>query len=226
MIKLIPLFLVIASVHSYAEPATIIHILDTHYVAPVAFAADLRDQDSGITQEEIDKAYSQFLRSVESSQRGQMRALRRLIKEHKLKGVYVEGVTEKNHKGVLRFIQTLKKYEASKQDPPESAIDKMVAVQNSIDLMELGAAGRLVVSGELQTVLPVEDAAAFEAANPLKPDGKIVFNEKAGERRENAIVRNLQKGSGVVVITLGAGHDLRDNLKRLGVACKYQRAKY
>ena len=53
-----------------------------------------------------------------------------------------------------------------------------------------------------------------------------LFKLCADETPEDAIVRNLWKGSGVVVITLGADHDLRDNLKRLGVACKYQSGKY
>lgn len=206
-----------------AEPDTIIHMLDTHYVAPGAFTADLKDQDSEISQEEIDKAYSRFLRSVESTQQNQMRSLRRLIKEHKLKAVYVEGVSEKNHKGVLRFIQTLREYEAGKPEPPESAIDKLIAAQNKIDLMELGAAGRLVVSGELQTILPAENSRAFEAANPLLVNGAIEFDKYADERREDEIVRNLMKSDGLAVIVLGGNHDLSDNLKRWRSHCRYKR---
>lgn len=164
-------------------------MLNTHYVDPVAFTADLKDQDSGITQDEIDREYSQFLRSVESSQKNQMRALRHLIKEHNLKAVYVEGVTE----------------------------------QNRIDQMELGAAGRLVVSGELQTILPAEDSAVFKAANPVQPDVAVDIDREAEERCEDAIVRNLMKADGVAVIILGGGHDLSDNIKRNEGNCKYER---
>lgn len=53
-----------------------------------------------------------------------------------------------------------------------------------------------------------------------------LFKLCAEEARENVIVRNLWRGSGIVVITLGADHDLTDNLKRLGVACKSQRTKH
>lgn len=79
------------------------------------------------------------------------------------------------------------------------------------------------VKGELETLLVTEDSQAFEAANPVRSDGKIVFDKKADERREDAIVANLLRGSGVVVIVLGKDHDLRDNLKRLGPGVKYKR---
>ncbi|WP_417378173.1 hypothetical protein [Gimesia sp.] len=205
-----------------AEPNTIIHILNYHYVSPGEFAADLKDQDNTVTQEQIDKAYSYFLKVVEANQRDQMKLLRRLIKEHNLKAVYVEGLTEQNHKGTLRFIETLKKYERTKTDPPESGIDRLVAAQNRLDRLELGAVGLLVVSGELETILPAEDSAAFDAANPVKADGSIEFDKEAEERREDAIVRNLLKADGVAVITLGEAHVLSDNLRRLGSDCKYK----
>lgn len=47
-----------------------------------------------------------------------------------------------------------------------------------------------------------------------------MFNNKA---REDAIVQNLLKGNGVVVIILGGDHDLTDNLKRLFKGVKYKR---
>jgi hypothetical protein len=206
-----------------AEPETIIHILNYHYVTPESFAADLKDQDSTITQEQIDRAYSYFLKVLEANQRDQMKLLRRLIKKHNLKGVYVEGLTEQNHKGTLRFIETLKKYERTKTDPPESDIDRLVAAQNRLDRLELGAAGLLVVSGELESILPAEDSVAFEAANPVKVDGSIKFDKEAEERREDAIARNLMKADGVAVITLGEAHILGDNLRRLGSDSKYKR---
>jgi len=160
---------------------------------------------------------------LEANQRDQMTLLMRLIKEHNLKGVYVEGLTEKNHKGTQRLIETLKKYEQTKTDPAESEIDRLVADQNRLDRLELGAAGLLVVSGKLETILPAEESAAFDAANPVKSDGSIKFDKEAEERREDAIVRNLLKADSVAVITLGEAHILADNLRRLGSDCKYKR---
>lgn len=97
----------------------------------------------------------------------------------------------------------------------------MVAARNRLDLIDLGAVGRLVLKGELSTLLPAEDSKAFEAVNPLKADGTVVFDKKDDKARENAIVRNLLNADGVVVITLGGDHDLADNLKRAGAGCQY-----
>lgn len=206
----------------YAEPTVIIHILSYHYVTPEVFAADLKDQDSSIPQKQIEKQYFDFLKEVESVQREQVKILRRMIDRYNLKGVYIEGLSEKNYKGTMRFIEILKKYEKQKS-PPESDFDRSVEAQNKLDLLELGAAGRLVVKEELSTLLPAEDSEAFEAANSVQSDGSVEFDIKANERREDAIVRNLLKGSRVVVITLGKDHDLQDNIRRLSPKVRYRR---
>lgn len=229
MVRTIALIFTLLPSLAHADPHTIIQVVGFHYVSPEDFAADLRDQDSGITQEEIDKSYREFLNDLKKEIRGQMLLLKGLIHQHNLKAVYVEGVTDQNHKAVLRFIKVLKGYEADKLEQPESAFDKLVAEQNKIDRLELGAAGQLVLSGDLQTILPAEEAKAYEGANPLKSGGpsdfskKIEFDRQANERREDAIVRNLMKADGVAVITLGMAHNLHDNMKRLGVTSRYVR---
>ncbi|QDV53686.1 hypothetical protein [Gimesia fumaroli] len=204
---------------AHAEPTTVIHILNWHYVSPDVFATDLKEQDSTLTQEQIDQQYHEFLGSVEAIQKQQMKLLRRLIKKHKLKAVYIEGLTEKNHKDVMKSIESIKEYEKTKDDPPDVILEFLTGQ----DKLVIGAAGRLVVKGELKTLLPAEDAKAFEAADPVRADGTVVFDKKADEAREDAIVRNLLKADGVVVITLGGAHDLSDNLKRLAKGCKYER---
>ena len=40
-------------------------------------------------------------------------------------------------------------------------------------LIEMGAAGRLLDNGEIEEVLPIEDAEALETANPITPDNKL-----------------------------------------------------
>jgi hypothetical protein len=73
--------------------------------------------------------------------------------------------------------------------------------------------GQLLIDGHIKAVVPAEDAKAYEAANPVQADGRIVFDEKATEARENAIVRNmLEKASGTAVLVLGGAHDLSDNV--------------
>lgn len=152
----------------YAEPTTIIHILNRHYVTPEVYATDLKDQDSTLTQEQIDKQYSEFLEDLEARQRFQVVLLRQLIKRHKLKSAYIEGLTEKNYKEIMKSIESLKKYEKTREAPFD-AIFEVLAWQDKI---ELGAAGQLVVKSELETLLVTEDSEAFEAANPVRSDGK------------------------------------------------------
>ena len=57
-----------------------------------------------------------------------------------------------------------------------------------------------------------EDAKAYKAANPVQSDGRIVFDEKANNARENAIVKRMIKASGTAVIVLGGAHNLSDNV--------------
>lgn len=196
-----------------AQPHTIIQVCGNHYVSPEDFAADLKAQNNSVTREEIDTEYHNFLESIRSEQRGQMMTLKDLIKRHGVNAVYVEGVTEKNVNELLRLVHSVKN---------GAAIQRV-----SSDFVELGAAGRLIVSGELQTLLPAEESTAYEASNPANSGGplefakKIEFDKNANERREDAIVRNLLKAEGTAVILLGKDHNLRDNLNRLGASCKY-----
>ncbi|WP_298861727.1 hypothetical protein [uncultured Gimesia sp.] len=201
------------------QPSEVIHILNTHYVTPEVYATDLKNQDSTLTQKQIDKQYLEYLKGVNAAQKEQVSVLRSLIKEHKLKSVYIEGLTDKNYEEIMESIEFLKKYEKTKEDPPEEFLELFAWQAKLI----LGAAGQLVVEGELETLLITEDSGAMEAANPIQSDGKAVFDKKADERYEDAIVRNLLKGKGVVVIVLGGDHDLSDNLNRLAHGVKYKR---
>lgn len=215
MYRFLFITLFLLPVTAQAEPHTIIQVVGNHYVSPEDFAAELKDRDSGISREEIETKYRNFLEEIRSEQRGQMMILTELINRHRLKAVYVEGVTERNAKEFLYLIQSVKN---------GTAIQRV-----SSDFVELGAAGRLVVSGELQMILPADDSAAFEASNPARSGGplefakKVEFDKKANERREDAIVRNLMKAKGVAVILLGEDHNLQDNMLQLGVSSKYEK---
>ncbi|WP_417398212.1 hypothetical protein [Gimesia chilikensis] len=206
-----------------AEPTKIIHILNWHYVSRADFAADLKvSTEKPLTDGQINKEYVSFIDDVRAIQKQQMELLRLLINKHDLKAVYVEGLTEKNHKDILEFLVTMKRYEQIKK-PPEDRFDRLIEAQHQLDLLHVGAAPRLVMSGELKTVLPAEDSKTMEAANPVNPDGSVVYDLKAAISREDAIARNLLKADGIVVIILGGGHDLTDNIKRAGGRCKYER---
>ncbi|KAA0134446.1 hypothetical protein V6x_51730 [Gimesia chilikensis] len=79
----------------------------------------------------------------------------------------------------------------------------------------MGAAAHLLISNELNSVLPLENAETFEAANPAGKDGKIRFDKEAEEKREDEMIKNLLKGQGIKVVVLGGGHDLSGSIKRM-----------
>jgi hypothetical protein len=62
------------------------------------------------------------------------------------------------------------------------------------DLLQLGAPGRLLMAGELDAVLPADDAKLLDAGDPVKGD-KIEFNPQAVEARERATVKLLLTGT-------------------------------
>lgn len=211
----------------YAEPTEVIHILNYRYIPIVDYAYDMPwpytiETLSLPADSETFSKYVDFLKDVDAVQKQQKSLLRDLIKKRKLKAVYIEGLTEKNYKDTLKSIEATKEREKNEKETLDPT-DQYFEALNKTNLLQLGAAGQLVVKGELKTVLPAENSTAFKAANPIQPDGKIVFKKKTNEAREDAIVRNLLKGDGVVVIVLGGDHDLSDNLKRLAKNVKYKR---
>ena len=76
-----------------------------------------------------------------------------------------------------------------------------------IPLVEVGAAGRLLLAGELDRVLPLEDAAAMRAANPVMK-GMIAFDGAKVQARQAAMVKNVSDRGNVGIIVLGDSHDL------------------
>lgn len=77
------------------------------------------------------------------------------------------------------------------------------------DLRQMGAAGQLLVAGELKRVLPADDAELLRLGFPLR-DG---FTDADLERREDEIVRRMvAAGKSSVVLVLGGSHDLSDNI--------------
>jgi len=114
-------------------------------------------------------------------------------------------------------------------DSEEYQVNKTLAVeiegllhQHRLDVLRVGAAGRLLMAGELAEVLPAEDDVPFEAANPVGKDGTVAIDLEKNEQREDAQVQNLLKGGPLVVVVLGGAHDLADNIERLAdQECRY-----
>lgn len=202
----------------------IIHLLDWHFVSEADFAADLRDQSSEpISDEEIEGLYDAFLDEVEAIQQEQMAILRALIRDHGVNAIYKEGLTAENLPAFEKLVAAIKKFGRNKPKG-ETLVEQFLLDQYRRDLLRVGAAGRLLLSGELKAILPAEDAKCLEAANPVGSEGKVRLNAEADERREDAIVRSILDGERVAVIVLGGDHDLADNLQRLSDgSCQYVR---
>ena len=79
--------------------------------------------------------------------------------------------------------------------------------------LEAGAALRLYALGELKEVLPLDEDASLQAANPVK-NGRIDPDAEKISARRDAMVRNATKQP-LVVIILGGSHDLTENADRL-----------
>lgn len=187
---------------------TIIHVVDWHYVSPAVFAADIRDQsDKPISDDEIDDLYGEFLNEVEAIQNKQMETLRKLIKKHDLKHIYLERFTDKNIQELTDLVRVLRNHKTPTGD---SGLAIFLREQHRRDLLELGAAVHLVILGELKNVKAAEVEKLLDEANPVQDDGTIKFDKLANERREYEMVKRMTDK--VCVIVLGGGHNLCDNV--------------
>lgn len=199
-----------AEIAHRAEQPThrIVHVANWHYVPRDAFAADLRDQDDTLPDDEIDRRYTEFLDEVEAVQREQMDLLRALIQRYSLACIHYEGFSE-DSADFSRLVATIREFEAP---PGETPVERLLLEQHRHDLLQIGAAGRLMLADELEEVLPIEEDELLEAANPVGNDGTVRFDAEANERREDVIVRKLLAAGPVAVVVLGGGHDLSDNV--------------
>ena len=91
------------------------------------------------------------------------------------------------------------------------------------ELLEMGAAGRLLISGELEDVLRLEDADALEKAKPILPSGGVKLDPVKIEARRDAHMKLALKDGPVAMIVLGGAHDLTASVRRFGGECEYLR---
>jgi len=187
---------------------TILHIRDWHFVDKERFALDVRDEsEAELSDADVNELFEEHRTVVAEVQKQQ----RKLIRSLRAKQVFHEGLTAEQmplHKKKIKVLRDFKQYLPDGDAP----FDQLVRYEYQTDMLLIGATGRLLIDGHIEAVAPAEEAKAYEAANPVKPDGTIVFDEKANEAREDAIVRKLMKASGTAVIVLGGAHDLSDNV--------------
>jgi hypothetical protein len=236
-----------------AEEATcrIVHLRDWHYVPKDLYAIDLKNATGReLSQDEIDRLHRELLLEVEAVQLEEMALLRCLIKYHGLKRIYCEGLTANDFPNYKEKVAVLREMEHSQiselrrqlsdvrgilkgADPDserhkqakkiEAEITDMID-QHRLRLLELGAPGRLLVAGEIDEVLPLDNAGLLDSARPVTPEGKIRLDpEKLKARRDAQVKAVLEKGA-FGLIVLGGAHDLSENVRRLGHGrCEYVR---
>lgn len=182
----------------------LIQICDVHLASLDDLARDLRDQyGDSITEAEISAEHQAWLAVTGEVQANQRKLLRWLVQHQRVKRVFSEGLTQADVP-VYRMIVT-----AIRRNPTSDAA------------LRVGAAGQLLAAGELADVLPAEDEAAFENANPFA-GGKVNFGGPANHARETAIVSRMIGSGPLAVIVLGGGHDLADEVRQLGGGtCEY-----
>lgn len=194
----------------------IIHILDWHYVEKELFTLDLEQvRKVKLSTEQAEKEFAAFLEGLETFQAEQMQVLRFL----RARAVFSEGLSEKNlaeYRQTVslsrKLIEDLEERLKREKDKESRALFRVLLDDEREGLLRLGSPARLLLKNEIR-VLPLEDAALFAAAKPIK-DGRIVFDaQKIQARRDAMVHRCLTRKTAFIV--LGASHDLTENLRRI-----------
>jgi hypothetical protein len=187
---------------------------------------------------------------VELVQMEHLAILRCLIKHHGLKRVYIERLTpeqmpafkdkiaalreaerhqetlRKRHKDTQALVEQLAAdgEKAADRHAKAKALEKEIAgmlEQHRFALPEIGAAGRLL-SGELEEVMPLDDAKLLDDGGPVIASGKLAFDAAKVAARRDAMVERALARDHTAVIVLGASHDLTDNVRGVvGAGCEY-----
>jgi len=181
----------------------IVHLRDWHLVPRELHALDLR-QAAGreLTDEEIDMLHSEHLLEVELVQLEQAAVLKCLAKHHGLRRVLCEGLTAQGVAGYKAKVDALRELDHRLPDLRrqlrELSPEKRADVEKEVDgldneqrrgLVELGAPARLLLGGELQGVLPLDDEDALRQSKPVTPDGRIKEDHDKVRAREDAMVK-------------------------------------
>jgi len=226
----------------------IVHLRDWHFVPKELYALDLEDGlGRKLTAAEIDRLHQELLLEVELVQLEQMAVLRCLIQHHGLKRVFSEGFSQRELdayrekiavlkamdeeqiplvRNQLNEVRTLIESSTGETKEEAKAIEsQLVTMLNDHKhrLLEVGAAGRLLISGELEDVLPLEESETFEQANPISPSGGVKLDPVKIDARHDAQVKAVLMEGPVAVIVLGGAHDLSASVRRFGGNCEYLR---
>jgi len=99
-----------------------------------------------------------------------------------------------------------------------AALEKLKGMDNAARkhqrelTLEVGIPGRLLLFGEIQSVLPLENAKALDDAGPVQTgQHRIRFDALKVAARRKPMVDRLPK-EGMALAVLGGSHDLRQHL--------------
>lgn len=226
----------------------IIHLRDWHLVPKELYALDMKNvYGRELTADEIDWLHQELLLEVELVQIEQMAVLCCLIRHHGLKKVFSEGFSPNELEAYREKIAVLKAMDQEQLPKVRKQLEEVrkliegstgetkentEAIETQLvtmlddhkhRLLEMGAAGRLLISGELEDVLPLEDAEALEKATPISHSGEIQLDLGKIEARHDAQVKTAMKECTIAVIVLGGAHDLWASIRRASGNCEYFR---
>jgi hypothetical protein len=221
----------------------IIQLRDWHVIPKDRFAAEIKHaRERELPDAEIEQLYQEHLYAVEGVQLEQISILRCLIKHHGLTRICSEGLTPDEMASYMKKLALLRTMDNEqipelrkqldgvrklKQKEKAQQIEEKLHTmldEYKYSLLEIGAAGRLLITRELESVLPLEDATALQNAMPILPRGNPKPDSKKIEERHDAQVRAALKDGPVAMIVLGGSHDLSGSVRRLGGGqCEYLR---
>jgi hypothetical protein len=223
----------------------LIHLRDFHHVPRDLFALELRGQEA-ISEEEIELRYQEHLLQVELVQVEHLALLGCLARRHGLRRVYVEGMTPEGVTNFREMVAAHKKVETglyeqlqdvhgileeAKEGTERHAKAKEIAREVlglldrfQLDVLPLGTAGWLLMFGEVEEVLALDDAKLLEEAKPIDPAGRYHLDAAKLSARHGGQVRAALKDGAFALVLLVGAHDLTDNVRRYaGGLCEYLR---
>lgn len=236
-----------------AEPpqGRIIHLLDWHFVPQDLFAIDLRAAAKrSLSDAQLDHYYREHLLEVDLVQLEQLLVLRCLIKHHGLRRAHVEGLTREASRAFMEriraardvqqgliaslddvrsLLKTMEGREATERYQKAKAIEaeatRLLDEYKRNELLELGVIGRLVMAGELEEALPLEDAELLEKAKPVKPDGQMFLDPEKKKARNDAQIKMVKAQGNFGFVVLGGSHNLEESMRSLAPTWELLRVK-
>jgi hypothetical protein len=235
LLRQLPGVVSVEVVPASGKPARrLIHLRDFHYVPRDLFALELRGQGA-ISEEEMDLRYQEHLLQVELVQLEQLALLRCLARRHGLRRVCVEGMTPEGVKNFREMVAAHKKVETglyeqlqdvhgilqdAKEGTERHAKAKEITKEVlgllegfQLDVLPLGTAGRLLLSGDVEEVLPLDDARLLDEAKPIDLAGRFRLDPAKLSARHDGQVRAALKRGAFALVILGGAHDLTESLR-------------